>query len=270
MSLFNRLVKFGVELESGELLVIDGLATNFVVKKYKDKKKNTCSVSVYNLGYDTIKKIVSEKGVGILEAGYDEDKGLVQLFYGETVKVENDHARPDSLTTFELKSGRGKGVDKVVSLSYTDNTPLSVILKDIATKTGLSIKTIEQTTAKYFSGYAFHGPILDALTEVSSKAGFEWSIIDNELVIANPDSTNLDTIEEITYKTGLMSMRPINKDGTSNLFELRMLLKPQIQPGDILSIDNEMLQGQIVVDSLTHKGSNVGPDFTTTVIGGLQ
>jgi hypothetical protein len=285
--LFGRKIKVTIATKVSEsftqieadVVEIENLRVAFKVSKSDKKEPNTCEITITNLS-ETRRKSLQQKGVKfILQAGY-EASGIGQIFIGDARTCE--HKRDGASWHTTIKSGDGERAFNFarVNESFAAGSPVSDVVKRIASKLGLGLgntnKQAAQLTGQYVNGYAAQGPASRELDKVLAGTGYDWSIQDGELLLLKHDEPSGATVPDIGPDTGLIGSpeygspetihKQVKKTGKP-LLKVRCLLNPAIKIGCQVSIRSERHKGPIRVKKLEHTGDTAGGDWYTDFEG---
>lgn len=276
--LFNRTASLKVqsrqglfESSAGRPVLVErdfkGLRTQFQIEKTSESNPNQARISVYNLSADS-RAFVQEAGQTIiLEVGYAPQgqppvTGII--FQGDVPPggVRSERKGSDWVTTFEVGDGQKKLQEVKFDRTYDAGASLSKVLGDVAGSLGLavnSIKGVKDRTIR--NGVTLSGGVKDILDQITSEAGTEWSIQDNEVQILGKFQTTDEDALLISPQSGLIQS-PIRR---AEDIELTSLLIPQIRPGRLLEIQSRDVNGFYRVRKVTFNGDTFEGEWNAKV-----
>ncbi|MNY24984.1 hypothetical protein D3C86_1587340 [compost metagenome] len=126
-------------------------------------------------------------------------------------------------------------------------------------------------------GYSLSGTPKEALDELSDKYSLEWQIEDDVLYVHDNDRGNRENFEEayvISKYTGLIEnayrvsgdRRRSEKDkAKKQAIQMKILLNPDIQAGDIVKLEDTFISGFMKVDEVKHAGEFRGSGWYTNL-----
>lgn len=274
MTLFNRVVQTKIGKSIGEGIDVTELRVSFTIDKAIDSTSNSGQISIYNMAENTRNQIRELDDVITISAGYADDAGAKLMFVGDVLKINHKFRAPDIISEIEAGDGAKTLREKRISISFKEGSEVKNVLGDIASKLEVTLRPLpDDITGEYTHGFSFTGAAKDALTKVCEKVDLEWSIQNNELQILKRRTATKVVPKLINYETGLLEAPEKLSDLKANLIEdqpkpgysLRMLLLPDIEPGQTVNIDAGLVSGLYRVDRVTHIGDNEGFDFITTL-----
>jgi hypothetical protein len=246
----------------------------FEVKKNILADKNSMRVDIYNLSDNERNKISNAfEGLLRLQAGYLYNTGLVEIGQGNISNVVINIKRPDIITTIYNKDGFKATRDNYISLSFSENTPLSAVIKAIAAKLNIPIKSANYDENKILKGgYSCLGNISEILDQLGAEHRFNWSIQNGQLQIIEIDkSTNKMSIF-LSPSTGLIDdpeeviVTKKLKKRTRNEYNVVSLLQPQLEAGDLIQVESKTITGTFIVNELSHSGDTRGNEWYTRML----
>ena len=252
-----------------------GFRTAFSIEKGSSTSPNKCVVKVWNLSETTRTELSVIGNVCVLKAGYKQDIGAVQIFAGDVVQESTVRDGADWITTLELMDGLVEFRDTKISVSYGAGSSGVQVLRDIAKRFGLPMRTCPNAQDRpYPSGYAFVGRLRDAMDNVCNYLGLEWSIQQREVQIIKKGGVYQRRAAVLSPTTGLIgSPEPEGKSLTDRSASPELqasgiravsLLRPDIEPGGYVNVQSKTIDGKFYrVESLTHVGDTHGPDWHT-------
>lgn len=261
---FNRVVECSV---AG--VVIKDLKIDFVVNKSTSKSANTCKVSIYNLRDETTKKIIDADTNLILKAGYEDEGGAKNIFFGAVSATFDTREGVDRILKIEALDGIKEIKSKTFSKGYTAGTKIKQIVNDLTTVIGLPVRNINTLPdLAYANAFSYAGYALNGLAIILGYAKRFYSIQNNELVILAENETFIQTGLMLSEDTGLLGapteIRDSSKDEidtTPQKWGFKCLLYPDLIPGGLVSLQSKKVQGSFKIESVIFTGSNFDGDF---------
>lgn len=253
---------------------VEDLRIKFEIKKNIEPNLNSCKVEIYNLATEIRNRISSDADsiVRVL-AGYKLNEGLINIGTGNISNVLHNVKNPNVITTIYVKDGFNSLLNNNISLSFIDKTPLSDIIEAVIKKLGIPVKYTEfDASISLNNGLTYFGSISRILNQLSVQFKFTWSIQNGELlIIDNASGTGLNSVF-LSEKTGLIENPDLiikNKqlaELDQNDYLVVALLQPQIEVGDSVVIESEVLVGNFTVKDLTHLGDTRGNEWYTKMV----
>jgi len=179
--------------------------------------------------------------------------------------------------------------------TYKAGTSASKIMRDLITASGMSLKPFDWSSLTdrfYQTGFAFVGSGKVLMNNLANYLGLEWSVQNNEIQLVQTGLTDGSTIVSLTPETGLIgSPKRLNdvllavygrgkgktqkevtalgqkrKKRLSGGYEIKCLLQAAAEPGGIVQVTSEDLNGQeFRIVEVEHVGDTHGSDWTSTL-----
>ena len=266
---FNRLI----ELTVGETLISD-LRIHFEVNKSITSSTNEAKIEIYNLSEVTRKKIIDANQNVVLRAGYEDEGGLENLFFGTTTKPTTRRNGQDIIVVLEAFDGVTEIREKTFNTSYKEGTGINQVINDITAVLGLPVKGQDRVTSsrQYVNGFAYSGLASDALTKVLAFDGKIYSIQNNEIYILSPDEPLVTTAININPNSGLINSPEEYTDTSTEQsndpvqrYKFKCLLYPSLIPGGVVRLESKIVTGNFKIDSVKSTGDNYANEFISEV-----
>jgi len=275
MSLFDRVISVDIGPEGGEGKHIEGIRISFRVDKTATRTINSATVDLYNLGESTREEISGTQNKIIVNAGYAESAGSMEIFRGDVDRFQHIINPPDRISHIEAGDGEKVLRQTRIALSFSPGASATEILEEIASKLpGISAGEFTITTDKeYANGWSFVGLAADALDRVAQSLDASWSIQNNEIQIVPQLGNNQTEAILLSPESGLLGSPEYieaienNLDGVQRPsgWRLRCLLQPQIIPRGIVSVQSEEVNGNYTVETVLHRGDTHGYEWNSIV-----
>lgn len=254
---------------------IDGLRFAFDIEMNDSRETNKGSINIYNLSTETIGLLEQKDASIIIKAGYDDEE-LSTLFIGNIIEFEHDFNGADIITKVKCKDGYIPLTAKKIALSFAPGSNTQQIVKKIVAELNLTkgdYSTIPNLV--YNQGFSFIGTPGTALNTILARTGWEWTIVNNTLVISKENESNNETIMQyISPGTGLLDKPKRFKDSikatkkTTNKknklldgWKIKSLIIPSIQPKSLISVSSEELEGIFLVKAVKFVGDTHDQDW---------
>jgi hypothetical protein len=222
---------------SGDALDLSTLRIKFSIKKTDAETPNNVTIQVFNLSDETAKKIQREFTDVILQAGYEENFGVI--FRGNTKQVSR--GRENSTDTF-LNIIAGDG-DKAYNFAVTNTTlAAGATQADQVRAAGVAMGkqgaqvgyTPDLGSARLPRGKVMYGMSRDYMRQSAETAGASWSIQDGKVVMVPVRGVLPGEAVLLTERTGLIGTPEQTNDG----IVIKCLINPLIKTGGAVSIEN--------------------------------
>lgn len=254
------------------------LRVQFKIERTLQPEPNTADVSIFNLSKES-RAAVQEKGIlSEIEAGYF---GLISLIfrgdldYGSTVRVG-----PDWVTTFQASDGGKQFRSSRINLPFDAGTKIGDVINQAAKQLGVGLGNVASEVAKgiprgtalqYVKGLVLSGQTSKEFTKILKRAGFGWSIQDNQIQLTRPGQVlNPGEAIVLNQATGLIGSP---EQGEKGLIKVRSLLQPELQPGKRIQIQAGArdlsgvpeIDGFFRIEKTTFSGDTWGGDWYSDV-----
>jgi len=257
--------------KSGDALLINNsLQVTFDISKSSSNKDktNSAAIEITNLSNESLKLLDVDYPAAVFSAGYLEI-GMKRLFAGQITNVTTRKSGTDRVTQIQMGAGYTDLNHTVLSQLTAPGRTVKDVLEDIR-------KAIPNVSRGVFNGTNLNNPVIygyplmgtpkEMLDELSSKYGLHWQVDEDVLYVHDNDRANTENFEQayvISKYTGLIEnayrvsgdVRRGAKDKSKKQgVQLKMLLNPDIIPGDIVKLEDTLITGWFKVDSLRHTG----------------
>jgi hypothetical protein len=257
--------------KSGDALLINNsLQVTFDISKSSSNKDrtNSAAIEITNLSNESLKLLDVDYPAAVFSAGYLEI-GMKRLFAGQITNVTTRKSGTDRVTQIQMGAGYTDLNHTVLSQLTAPGRTVKDVLEDIR-------KAIPNVSRGVFNGTNLNNPVIygyplmgtpkEMLDELSSKYGLHWQVDEDVLYVHDNDRASTENFEQayvISKYTGLIEnayrvsgdVRRGAKDKSKKQgVQLKMLLNPDIIPGDIVKLEDTLITGWYRVDSLRHSG----------------
>lgn len=281
MQLFNRTASVSVGQDGKEGLLVEKLRIDFEVVKTETSESNRATIKVSNLTEETRNKIRADQDQNaILKAGYTDATGEEVIFIGRISNVTHNTVPPNFLTEITCEDGMRVFREKRVSLSFsagsTIKQAIAKVIEALAIPEKRPLALVPFEDKPFNNGYAFEGYAKEAMDELASSAGVDWSVQNGEIKIVPRERTDGSVAIRLTPETGLLgSPRRIKeqdkestkKDETFNGWEIDALLQPRAEPGGVIELETEVVSPatQFKIVEVSHRGDTHGQTWKSNI-----
>lgn len=252
----------------------EGFRISFKLEKTSDESPNKGEVSIYNLNPQNRAfcekppetktdsdggKITLANEIELL-AGYGGKAKL--LFRGTAARVLSRRQGADVITTFEIGDGLEPYQNARLDKSFGPGTSFKDIFSNISSSLGVPLGEVSGIPdGGVLNGLALSGASKDAMNTVTKKLGLTWSIQDGALQVTEKNKSTSQTAVLLTPQTGLIGT-PTKKDKG---LELVSLLQDSINPGRLIKLQAENLNGVYRCEKVTHEGDTFDKSFYSKI-----
>ena len=255
---------------SGEGLQINDLQVTFDISKSSSNKDktNSASIEIYNLSNDNLKLLDVDYPAAVFSAGY-RDIGIKRLFAGQVTNVTTRKSGTDRITQILMGGAYTDLNHEVMSSLVAPGRTVRDVAEDIRKALpGVSRSVFNGTNLNnpIIYGYPLQGTPKDMLNELSEKYSLDWQIDDGVLYVHDNDRGNSEKFEDayvISKYTGLIEnayrasgdIRRSEKDKAKiQAIQMKILLNPDIVPGDIILLEDVLFNGYYKITDMRHTG----------------
>ena len=281
--LFDRRVRVVIHR-----LEVTDLRVAFHASRSLRKNPNTCEVRIWNLNGDHRRQLQEQRSIPMrLEAGYaappqaalgaaaaaaldaigvgggETGSQLPVLFDGDLRRAFTSREGGDLVTTINSGDGEKKGQEQRVRTSYRPGLRWRKLLTDLAKSAGVglgnalsaigSLSSLQITT-----GTALSGSSMDQLDNMLQAQGFEVSVQNGELQVLGGGAALAGTAVELSESSGLVDTPEPGSDGK---IKVRALLQPGLEPGRLVKLVSENVNGSFRVERWDAIGDTHGQDW---------
>lgn len=286
MYLFDRIGEIIIGKPGTPGRKYSGLNFSFSFKKTITPEMNPGTLKIFNLAASTRGSIHELESVCIVRVGYAEAEGPVEVFRGYVSSASTAREGPNLVTVLELRDGYQELQAAKANVSFSGGISLDKPINDIIKKLGfLPEKKLNRLKGKVAEvknkilprGWSFNGSAKDAMNELCSFAGIEWSIQSGQLKLLAPKEVD-STIVYISSESGLVGKPTrLSNIATSSTdakdtkkkkqlgWRIESLLLPTVEPGNAVQVASEEVNGTFKVVTVSHEGELMGPGWNTTL-----
>ena len=227
--------------DGAEEMDVSALRIRFNVRQADLQTPNWAEIIITNPSAATIDKIKKEYTKVTLEAGYEENAGII--FKGEILQKRSGRENPTDtfLTILATDGGQAHNyatVNKTLAAGHTFRDQVDACLEPLKAL-GVTIGYIADLgSAKMPRGRVLFGMCRDRLREIAQATNTSWSIQNGQFQMVKNNSYRPGDAIVVNSRTGMVGMPVQTLDG----IEVRTLLNPMIQPGRRIKIDQASVQ----------------------------
>ena len=268
---FDRVCR--IEVSGKSKLVIANNRINFEITKSIDPQENIGRIEIWNIGLETRRLITAHNSQVRLFAGYDDNKGAVEIAQGDITNVRTRRNQTDTVTQIYFAEGQKVIQGNPISLSFSGSVTLGNILRAITSQSGLSFKYAGvSSSASILEGYSAFGSVDTVLNNLALEFDFKWSMQNGVILLKGSNGSSDNEVMLLSPETGLIlnpeSVRKISRRLAKsedpledNINAVQSLLQPHLQVNDIIAIKSNDLNGQFRILKISHTGDIRGNDW---------
>lgn len=258
------------QLVPGQQLEITDLRIRFRVERSLTKTPNQADIYLYNMAAATRTDLETKPLTVQLDAGYDDVARL--LFIGDLHFGMSQQQPPDWETLLQVGDGDRAYNHARCNRSYPAGTTVRTVLQNAASSMGLTLpKNLDSDPAldtKFVRGSASHGPVRDELTRLLAPYGYHWSVQNGKLQVLRDDEVSSVNPRPIDQDHGMIGSPEFGsppKSGKPPHMRVKMLLYPELTPGDLVQLTSISKNGKFRIEKVRHSGDTHGDDWTTEI-----
>lgn len=257
-----------------DVLDVSGLDMSFSVTKDLKKNPNDATIKVFGMAPKTRAALQARAASIVLQASYD-GAPFATVFRGDVRYAAPEHDGPEWIVTIEAGDGERAQKYGRVSESWRGATGAGRVVRKVVESAGIGTGNLDDHAAAldsklgYQHGYVAHGLATRELDRVLAAAGYEWSIQDGALQVLRAGQT-LEGVVEISPESGLVGSPTLTtgeKKGKPSVLTFKSLLRPDLRPGQMISVLSEQYVGVYRAIKIQHDGDTAGTDWYTTIDG---
>lgn len=283
--------QYQVKFPKLDYTIEDSLHVDFDIQKDSTAEANKSTLTIYNMNKEHRDKVSQPDTECEIFAGYEGNGGPVCIFKGTVKQATTTFEEHDEKTELKLADGEVAIRDTYISLSYPAGTPIDTCIKTIAREMGLALEYGEGVTWGSFptGGYSYVGNGWTAIQNLCYGSGvtatiqngiiqmmLDGGVFTNKGLVFGANSGLIGYPERINQanpyadkktpkKTRRQKQKKEKKDTKSKKagWRIKTLLAPTVNPGESIKVESKVVEGWFKVESLHHKGSFIGGDWTT-------
>jgi len=258
------------DYQTGDGLLINSLQVTFDISKASNNKDrtNSASIEIYNLSDESLKVLDTNYPAAVFSVGY-RDIGLKRVFAGQVTRVTTRKQQTDRVTQIVMGSGYVELNHQILNQLTAPGRTVKDVFEDIRNNLpGVARGVYNGTNLnnRIIYGYPLSGTPKEMLNELSDKYQVEWQIEDDVLYAHDRARGNRENFEEAplispssglienAYRVELTERLSIKDKSKKQGVQWVMLLNPSLQAGDIVKLEDTLIQGWYKIDSLRHYG----------------
>ena len=292
MARFDRVYRLVVGQGGSQgVEIVPPLRIAFDISKNNKKNPNRSRIRVWNLKASTRQAMERPDIRCLLQVGYAEEGGPLDVFVGDVLEAYSIYDLPDIVTVLELGEGVTAIRDGMVSLGYGRGATTRQALGDVAGRMGLSLMMPEDAPHKAWeNGFSFHGPGRSALDQITRYAGLSWSIQGMTLQVVRSGGSTNRQVFDLSAGSGLIGtperVRKGRREGAAEVrdeltgtkkragtrteqvdgWRVRSLVLPGLLPDDRVKLSSRTVDGVFVAHEIQHVGDSHQGDWITEIL----
>jgi hypothetical protein len=258
-------------LVPGEQIEITEFDIKFKVERSFTKHPNACDVQIYNLPEATRADLETMPLRVQLEAGYN---GVSRLMYIGDLRFGMTELNGATHETLLQLGDADRAITHArTNRSYKPGTTYRTVLKDAASSLGMTLPpnllSDPSLDRQFVAGTVAHGPAREVLTQTLAPFGYHWSVQNGQLRILKDEEVVSGTALPIDEEHGMIGSPHFGsppRSGKPPHVTVKMLLYPEIVPGDVVKLTSKLKNGIFRVEKVVHTGdSHAAGEWVTEI-----
>jgi hypothetical protein len=274
MLLFDRVGRVDI-IGDGEAVALSGLRFDFSVTKTRSDVPNAVTLRLVNPSPDT-RKLATDINADLrIYAGYQSNVAMVTE--ANIIKARTVRAPPEVYLEIDAQEGIRALRQTSLSITHSNGATVQQVLDEIVERMGVVLRPIRFDISQALrGGFAHVGKPAKALDDLVRRFGGSWSIQNGELqVLDATGEAGRDDIPLFSPSTGLLYSPETLQENLSsekqssdarNGFRIISLMRPDIEPGHRIRIESADVQGEFIVDEVTHKGDIQANEWYSEIV----
>lgn len=266
---------------TAQALNINKLQVSFDISKSASNKDktNSASIEITNLSREDLALIDVDYPAATFSVGY-RDIGIKRLFSGEVTNVTTRRSGTEWVTQILMGGNYTELNHEVMSQLVAPGRTVQEVAEDIRKAIpGVSRSVYNGTNLSnpIIYGYPLQGTPKEMLNKLAEKYDLEWQIDDGVLYVHDNDRANSENFQSaylVSKYTGLVDnafrvsgdiRRGKDDKAKKQAVQWKMLLNPDIVPGDIVLLEDTFISGYHKVTDMRHYGDWRGQPWYTEI-----
>ncbi|MQB09516.1 hypothetical protein DXT96_06550 [Agrobacterium sp. ICMP 6402] len=225
----------------GDSVDLSQLRIRFQVTQHNLQSPNVGDITISNLSDQTVKRIKGEGTEVTLEAGYEQNPGLI--FKGQIIQKRSGRENPVDTYLNIIAQGGDQAynhavVSKTLAAGHTYRDQVMTAYEALK-PFGITLgKIADLGDKKMPRSRVMFGMARDILRTIAISTGTSWSIQNNELTVTKNNEPKEGGAIVLNSRTGMIGLPIQSIDGIL----VTCLLNPQIGPGSLIQINQASVQ----------------------------
>lgn len=225
----------------GDSVDLSQLRIRFQVTQHNLQSPNVGDITISNLSDQTVKRIKGEGTEVTLEAGYEQNPGLI--FKGQIIQKRSGRENPVDTYLNIIAQGGDQAynhavVSKTLAAGHTYKDQVMTAYEALK-PFGITLgKIADLGDKKMPRARVLFGMARDILRTIAISTGTSWSIQNNELTVTKNNEPKEGGAIVLNSRTGMIGLPVQSIDGIL----VTCLLNPQIGPGSLIQINQASVQ----------------------------
>lgn len=238
---YIRKVTLIVGDDNGDALDLSALRIKFTIKKTDAETPNVAEIEVFNLSDETSMRIQKEFADVILQAGYEENFGVIFRGNAKQILRGREENGVDSYLNIAASDGDAAYnfavVNTTLAAGATQRDQISAAMRGMAAH-GVTPGYIPDMGGQALPrGKVLYGNSREYLRNSASASDTSWSIQDGKVQFVPRTGLLPGQAVVLTSMTGLIGTPEQTNDG----IKIKCLINPQIKPGGVVDLrDSEI------------------------------
>lgn len=261
MELRDRAWELQVQPPTGSTLTYTGMRMAFDVRSGREATSQSCTVTVWNPAKGLVDALQAGAFVRVL-AGYQG--APVKLAQGDVVRSSVQDLRRSVDPRVQWQVSVSKRMEPVVSSSWDGPVKVSRVIGDIIEQIGAAPDVIELgEDVEIQRGYVAQGSARQVFDDLAASTGSVWQWVGDSAIQFRPaEAPAIVSVDRWNVGSGLLE---ISGPAGGRAVKATALLRPSIQPGSLVELDDDAYSGLVVVKEVGHRGDSEGDVWYTDI-----
>lgn len=228
-------------VEGEKALDLSELRFSFRTQQQDVESPSSCRIRVYNLSESTIKKIKGEFSKVVLQAGYENNYGII--FQGNVKQWGTGRIPGGTETYLDIMAADGDlaynyaTINKTLAAGSSSQDRIKAAVEAMGTKGVGSGQIAPYTGGILPRGKVLFGMARASLRQETQSVGATWTINNGQINVTPLDGYLPGEAVVLNAKTGMVGLPEQTIDG----MRVRCLLNPKIVIGGRIQLDNKSI-----------------------------
>lgn len=261
----------------GTLRISAPIRVAFEIERSVHSRPGKASVRIWNLTREHQSQIEQiETAQVVVEAGYEDDRGLGQIFRGELFRARGRGSPPgirteadtvDAVTLVEARDGGREFQQARISRSFEPRVSVTTVLQALADALDVgpgnlsevaAVAELEAGGSTYPEGIVLSGQASGELTRILRGLGLRWSVQHGALQILRRGEALQTQAVRLADETGLVGSPEVGSHGR---IKATSLLTSELWPGRVVLLESARVRGRYTCRAVKYSGDSHGQQW---------
>lgn len=263
--LYGRSWRFIAGPQGSQAIDFKELRVVFKIERSHKPEANAANFDLYNLSRASRSHLEGENIVAKFEAGFIGARPLISR--GGIERVTQRKTGSEIVTVLEADDGSSSMNSAIQRISMRAGTKLVDAFKTASVNLGVGLGNALESFSEgnfgrgmteYANGVVLTGTATEIMNKLTSAAGVEWSVQDEQLVITKKGEPLPSQAVVLSPTTGLVGSP---QSGEGGRVKAQALIQPGLDPARKVRILSETIDGFFRIESVSYNGDTHGPTW---------